>query len=55
MAHFSRCPTEVKRLGEVRLVPGMVADVVIKTADRTVASYLIRLLGDQTARAFRER
>lgn len=47
-------PDEVKRLGDVRLVPGMVAEAFIKTGDRSVASYLMRPLSDQIARAFRE-
>jgi HlyD family secretion protein len=46
---------ELARLGDVRLVPGMPVEVFIKTADRTVGSYLTKPLFDQVARAFRER
>ncbi|PBB23503.1 hemolysin secretion protein D [Mesorhizobium sp. WSM4312] len=45
---------EVARLGEVRLVPGMPVESFIKTADRTVISYLVKPLQDQISRAFRE-
>jgi HlyD family secretion protein len=48
-------PEELARLGEVRLVPGMPVEAFIKTADRTVGSYLTKPLFDQVARAFRER
>ncbi|MDX2263431.1 MAG: HlyD family type I secretion periplasmic adaptor subunit [Hyphomicrobiales bacterium] len=51
----SLSPEEIKRLGEAKLVPGMPADVHIRTADRTVVSFLIKPLQDQLARAFRER
>jgi HlyD family secretion protein len=48
-------PDELARLGDVRLVPGMPVEAFIKTADRTVGSYLTNPLFDQVARAFRER
>ena len=48
-------PDELARLGDVRLVPGMPVEAFIKTADRTVGSYLTKPLYDQVARAFRER
>lgn len=48
-------PGEIARLGEVRLAPGMPVEVFIQTGERTVLSYLIKPLGDQVARAFRER
>lgn len=38
-----------------RLVPGMPAEVHIRTTDRTVLSYLIKPVLDQMQRAFRER
>jgi HlyD family secretion protein len=37
------------------LVPGMPAEVLIKTGDRTALSYIMKPLEDQFARAFRER
>jgi len=45
---------EVRRLGAVKLVPGMPVEAFIKTGDRTVLSYLVKPLSDQTIRAFRE-
>lgn len=48
-------PSELARLGDVKLVPGMVVESFIKTGDRTVLSYLTKPLFDQVARAFRER
>jgi HlyD family secretion protein len=46
---------EMRRLGDKRLVPGMPADVQIRTEDRTVLSYLVKPLMDQFSLAFRER
>ncbi len=48
-------PSEMARLGDVKLVPGMVVESFIKTSDRTVLSYLVKPLADQVTRAFRER
>lgn len=45
---------EMKRLGNLQLVPGMPAEVYIKTAERTALSYLMKPLQDQFHRAFRE-
>lgn len=42
-------------LGELRLVPGMPAEVHITTGERTVLSYFSKPLTDQFARAFKER
>lgn len=47
--------TQVARLGNVRLVPGMPVETYIKTGDRTVMSYLLKPLGEQLSRSFRER
>ena len=46
---------ELKKLGDKKLVPGMPADVQIRTEDRTVLSYLMKPLNDQFQQAFRER
>ena len=46
---------ELKRLGGQKLVPGMPADVQIRTVDRTVLSYLLKPVEDQFSKAFRER
>ena len=37
------------------LVPGMPAEVFIRTQNRTVLSYLMKPIEDQMERAFRER
>jgi HlyD family secretion protein len=47
-------PEEVQRLGGIRLVAGMQADVFIQTTDRTPLEYFLKPLQDQIARAFRE-
>lgn len=48
-------PAEQLKLlkGEV-LIPGMPAEVFIKTRDRTALNYLVKPLSDQISRAFRE-
>ena len=46
---------EVERLGNVKIVPGMPVEAMIKTSDRKVISYLVKPLQDQIARAFREK
>ena len=48
-------PTEVARLGEVRLIPGMPVEAFVQTGDRTMISYLAKPLSDQLMRAFREK
>jgi HlyD family secretion protein len=42
-------------LGDVKLKPGMPAEVYIQTRTRSPLSYLLQPLGDQIARSFRER
>ena len=46
---------EVARLKDIRLVPGMPAEVFIQTHDRTPLQYLFKPLEEQLARTFRER
>jgi membrane fusion protein, type I secretion system len=46
---------EIKRLGLLKLVPGMPAEVYIKTTERTAISYILKPLSDQIAKAFIER
>jgi HlyD family secretion protein len=48
-------PTEIARLGDVKLVPGMPVEVFIQTTVRTVISYFVRPFRDQVARTFREK
>jgi len=45
---------ERARLGGLALVPGMPAEAFIETGRRTALSYLLKPLGDQLSRAFRE-
>lgn len=45
----------IEHLEGKHLVPGMPAEVLIKTGDRTVLSYILKPLEDQFVRAFRER
>jgi len=45
---------EKEKLKSLTLVPGMPAEVMIKTGDRTALSYLVKPLSDQILRAFRE-
>lgn len=46
---------DLKGRGKLRLVPGMPAEVMIKTDERTILSYLAKPVTDQFTRAFRER
>ncbi|MER2264839.1 HlyD family type I secretion periplasmic adaptor subunit [Methylobacterium oxalidis] len=46
---------ERKRLGDIRLVPGMPVDAFLKTGDRTVLSYLTKPLMEQIGKAWREK
>jgi HlyD family secretion protein len=46
---------EMRRLGEVKLVPGMPVECFIQTEQRTVLSYLLKPVDDQVTRAFREK
>jgi HlyD family secretion protein len=46
---------EVKRLGDLRLVPGMPVEAFIQTYARTPLQYLVKPLREQIARTFRGR
>jgi HlyD family secretion protein len=46
---------QLKKLGGARLVPGMPADVQIRTSERSALSYFVKPLQDQIAKAFKER
>ncbi|WP_342162995.1 HlyD family type I secretion periplasmic adaptor subunit [Methylobacterium sp. SD21] len=46
---------ELGRLDGAKLIPGMPVEAFIRTADRTVLSYLTKPLVDQARRAFREK
>lgn len=45
---------ELARLRHLALVPGMPAEAMIRTGERTALSYLVKPLSDQVSRAFRE-
>ncbi len=47
-------PAALAKLKGLKLVPGMPAEVYIKTGERTLASYLLKPLVDQIQRAMRE-
>jgi HlyD family secretion protein len=47
--------TEIARLGDVKLIPGMPAEAFVQTGDRTMLSYLMKPLSDQLMRAFKEK
>ncbi len=53
-ARISLPPEALKQLGELKLVPGMPAEVQIKTGDRTALSYFVKPIQDQWERTFRE-
>lgn len=46
---------QVTRLSGLKIVPGMPVESFIQTDRRSVISYLVKPLGDQIAKAFRER
>ena len=46
---------ELKRLGDVKLTPGMPVEAFVETGERTMLSYLVKPLHDQLMRAFREK
>ena len=47
--------SEIARLGDVKLIPGMPVTAFIKTTDRTMLSYITKPLRDQAERAFKEK
>lgn len=55
VVRISLAKGEIERLGNIRLVPGMPAEVFIQTYARTPLQYLLKPLNDQIARTFRER
>ncbi len=46
---------DLSSIGDLHLVPGMPAEVYIRTQDRTPLDYLLKPLHEQIARTFRER
>jgi HlyD family secretion protein len=55
MVRITLPPEELARLRDIRLVPGMPAEVFIQTYERTPLQYLLKPLHEQIARTFRER
>lgn len=47
-------PGEIRKLGGLKLVPGMPVEAFMQTNSRSLLSYLFKPLADQFARAFRE-
>jgi HlyD family secretion protein len=47
-------PSELARLGDLKLVPGMPVDAFLQTGERTALSYLIKPLRDLSRTTFRE-
>lgn len=54
LVRISVSAEELDRLENLSLMPGMPAEVLIQTGERTALSYLIKPLTDQINRAFRE-
>jgi HlyD family secretion protein len=55
LVRISMSDEEIKRLGDVKLTPGMPVEAFIETGERTVLSYLVKPLHDQLMRSFREK
>jgi HlyD family secretion protein len=55
LARITPNSSEIARLGDVKLVPGMPVEALIKTGERTMLSYLVKPLRDQATRAFKEK
>jgi len=54
LVHVAVSEQQLERLGERRLQPGMPADVMIKTGERTALEYLFQPLLDNLDHAWRE-
>ena len=48
-------PSQIARLGNLKLIPGMPVEAFIQTTPRTVLSFLTKPLNDHIAHAFREK
>lgn len=55
LCHVQVSSDELKKLGNKELRPGMPVEVIIKTGERTLWSYLTRPLLDRIAKAMKER
>jgi protease secretion system membrane fusion protein len=54
LARIGLTPEGVKKLGERQMQPGMPAEAVIKTGERTLLTYLLHPLTKRLARAMKE-
>jgi HlyD family secretion protein len=54
LVRIAMSDAEVKRLGDLKLTPGMPLEAFIQTGERTMLSYLIKPLRDQLVRSFRQ-
>jgi HlyD family secretion protein len=45
---------ELSKLGNLKLVPGMPAEVFVNTGERTALSYLMKPLTDSLSRSFKD-
>jgi HlyD family secretion protein len=52
---ISMPPSEVAKLGAVKMVPGMPVEAFVQTGERTMLSYFAKPLQDQLMRMFREK
>jgi HlyD family secretion protein len=55
MARVALSEADLRAVADLQLVPGMPAEVYIRTGDRTPLDYLLKPLHEQIARTFRER
>jgi membrane fusion protein, type I secretion system len=55
MARVALSDADLRAVDDLQLVPGMPAEVYIRTGDRTPLDYLLKPLHEQIARTFRER
>ena len=53
LARIETTPEGQKRLGALRVQPGMIVDVIIKTGERSLFSYVIKPITDRFATAFK--
>ncbi|GLK86117.1 HlyD family type I secretion periplasmic adaptor subunit [Ancylobacter defluvii] len=54
VAQITLPPDQIAQLGELKLIPGMPAEVFLQTGERSALSYFVKPLQDQIARAMRE-
>jgi len=55
LARITPNPSEIRRLGTVKIIPGMPVVAFLKTGERTMLSYLTKPLMDQAEKAFKEK